>query len=64
MNPWISFVIGAMVGVAVGYFLLGLATSASTEDLDRELWHVKCALAHLTVAVEGDTRTIGNDDRH
>ena len=53
--------IGLLAGVPAAYVLLGLATSSSTEDMARELWHVKRHLARLVIAVEGDTRTIGND---
>ena len=54
MNPlhllWIIPTTAA-ISISAGYFLLGLLTSASTTDLDRERWRALCELALLYHAV-------------
>jgi len=47
-----GFSLGVLVAVPVAAFLMGLATSASTSDLERERWGVLCVLARLYHAVE------------
>ena len=54
MNPqhlyWI-IPITAVVCIPVAYFLLGLLTSASNTDLDKERWQALCELAILYYSV-------------
>ena len=55
MNPqhlyWI-IPITAAISISAGYFLLGLLTSASNTDLDRERWQALCELAILYYSFE------------
>ena len=46
-----GFGCGLVVSIPVAYLLLGMTTSASTTDLDRERWQALCELAILYYSV-------------
>ena len=46
-----GFGCGLVVSVPVAYFLLGMTTSASNTDLDKERWQALCELAILYYSV-------------
>ena len=54
--------LGLLFGVPIAFVMQGLFTASQSDDLHKELWHVKVKLARLVQAVEGDTHTLDNED--